>query len=225
MGWWGRAAWWWEAAKTYGAVDEAAAACDAAHDDALDQMLQHLLAESETRSDIIAATGGPSRFERSMAAFVEKDAVRAVRMRSHFEPRAGRCWVELRWLLPRNLAGAVRRAVEGRATEEDVALEMKRALLAGDGESEEEARPVVAKGRAGAATPFAAANVVYPGWFVRVLDVTDCPTHRMVFVGAPGGDEARWVEVKRSSSGWIVVGDQRVPNEGWPVVPAIVSCE
>ena len=76
-----------------------------------------------------------------------------------------------------------------------------------------------------ALTAAAAIEATYPGWYVRLLDVPDCPTHRVAFVGAPGGDESRWLEVKKSEAGWILVADERVSSDGWPAPPEVGWCD
>src|SRR5688572_15665617 len=61
------------------------AACAAAHAQALAALVELLLRETEVRSDVVAAAGGPSRFHRSIHAFASVDSERAQRTREEYD--------------------------------------------------------------------------------------------------------------------------------------------
>ncbi|MEE8409619.1 MAG: hypothetical protein V3T05_08440 [Myxococcota bacterium] len=203
-------------------------ACDAADDVARATLTSLLIEHAETQSDVVAAAGGPSRVEAVLRTFAAEATLPAPRTRDQYDDARRKCYVELHWLLPRHLASAVRRVVDRRATEEDVADEMRRALAGqlGDTGDETERQPVSAqRGVTKVMTPEAAIEANYPEWFWRVMTVPDCETHRIAFVGAPSGAEARWLELKKSDTGWLIVDDERINDKGWPTPPAICFCD
>lgn len=204
-------------------------ACEAADDVARESLTALLLERAETQSDVVAAAGGPSRVQSVLRNFASEATLPAPRTREYHDDARRRCFVELRWLLPRHLASAVRRVVDRRATEEDVADEMRRAFNAdpnADPDGGGDRQPVDGqRGATTAVTPEAALEANYPQWFWRVMTVPDCETHRIAFVGAPSGAEARWLELKRSHDGWLIVDDDRIGSEGWPTPPTIGFCD
>lgn len=196
-------------------------ACSRAYDRAFEDLVAFLIKETEARSDVIAAAGGPARFERVIREFARQDVPRVNETERKFLDSDDRCYLELRWLMPRHLAEAVRRSVESTATEDDVAREMRLAL----GVEATAPGPIV-RGSVGAApTPAAAIGQAYPRWFLRLIPVPDCPTHVIAFVGAPGGTESRWLELRRTNDGWNVIADRPAPHEGWPDIPVIPGCD
>jgi hypothetical protein len=191
--------------------------CDAAAMSAWGEISELFLDEAETQGEIVAVAGGPSRVRATLATFLDRVSSDAVRTQELYDDNARRCYVELRWRLPRHLATSVARTLEIRDTEESVGQEIKRAL------APEEAP--VAQHAAAAPTPEAVIAATYRGWFVRLVTVRDCETHRLAFVGAPGGSEARWLELKQADNGWILVDDRQIGDEGWPSPPELSLCD
>ncbi len=199
-------------------------ACAAAESAARERATADLIQRYETHSEVVAVCGGPARVATCLRSFAATALVTAPRTQEHYDDAARRCWVELRWLEPRYLANAVRRVVEQDISVQEVAQALRGAL----GGPVDAAAPVATPLRPdvrGAPTPAALVDVGYRGWFVRFLAQPDCPTHLIAFVGAPGGAEARWLELKQTAAGWVVVDDERVAGEGWPAPPAVGLCD
>lgn len=196
-------------------------ACGYAAEDARVALTALVIERNEARSEVAAACGGPSRVESCLTTFARRALLTAPRTRELHDQAARRCYVELRWREPRHLAGAVRRVFEESATEADVATEMTRALAPASADSPLPVQPLPST----SPTPNAAIEMAYPRWFLRLLPVPDCETHVLAFVGAPGGHEARWLELKRTETGWIVIDDERVTNDGWPAPPRVSWCD
>jgi hypothetical protein len=197
-------------------------ACGDAADDARVALTTLVIERNEANSDVVAACGGPSRVDSCLTMFAERALLTAPRTRELHDQSTRRCYVELRWREPRHLAGAVRRVYQEHATEADVATEMTRALTPVPTDSGPQ--PVQPLPSA-SPTANAAIEVAYPRWFLRLLPVPDCDTHVQAFVGAPGGNEARWLELKRTETGWIVIDDERVTDAGWPAPPRVPWCD
>jgi len=133
-------------------------------------------------------------------------------------PRGG----ESRWAATRHLAASIRRLLEAAATADEVGLALRGALT----ETPHQAEPTPVRPAPSAApTPEAAVDQGYRGWYLRFLPVEGCDSHIMAFVGAPAGTDARWLELKRTVNGWLVVEDEAVTREGWPAPPTPVSCD
>ena len=204
------------------AGDDQISACEDAAEDARAALTTLVIERNETRSQVVAACGGPSRVESCLSAFAQRALLSAPRTRELHDQAARRCYVELSWREPRHLAGAVRRVFEESATEADVATEMTRALAPASTDSgPQPVQPLPST----SPTPNTAIELAYPRWFLRLLAVPDCDTHVLAFVGAPGGNEARWLELKRTDSGWIVIDDERVTDDGWPSPPRVPWCD
>jgi hypothetical protein len=202
--------------------EDRVSACEDAAEDARVGLANLMIGRNETRSDVVAACGGPSRVEACLMTFGARALLEAPRTRELHDQAARRCYVELRWREPRHLAGAVRRVFEENATEADVATEMTRALTpVPDDPGPQPVQPLPSA----SPTPNAAIEAAYPRWFIRLLPVADCDTHVLAFVGAPGGNEARWLELKRTETGWIVIDDERVTDAGWPSPPRVTWCD
>lgn len=197
-------------------------ACDDAAAAARVALTALLIERNETRSEVVAACGGPSRVGSCLTTFSGRALLTAPRTRELHDQAARKCYIELRWREPRHLGGAVRRVFEEEATEADVATEMTRALSP---PSEEAGPQPVQPLPSASPTPNAAIESAYPRWFLRLLPVPDCESHVLAFVGSPGGSEARWLELKRTNTGWIVIDDERVTDAGWPAPPNVTWCD
>jgi hypothetical protein len=205
------------------AGEDQANACDDAAAGARATLTSLLVERNEARSEVVAACGGPSRVVSCLRGFAERALLTAPRTREVYDQAARRCYVELRWIEPRHLGAAARRGVEEEATEADVATEMTRAL--GTPTQEPSTPRPVQPTPTASPTANAAIEAAYPRWFIRLLPVPDCETHLVAFVGSPGGNEARWLELKRVETGWIVIDDQRITKDGWPSPPRVTWCD
>jgi len=191
--------------------------CDAAAAEAWVEISKLFMEEAETAGDVVAVAGGPSRVSAVLATYLTHAVSDAIRTREVYDDGTRRCYLELTWRLPRHLAIAVARTLELGDTEESVDMEIKQAL-APEGAPAAEEKPR-------APTPEAAVSATYRGWFMRLLFVPECETHRVAFVGAPGGSEARWLELKKNDAGWILVDDRKIGDEGWPTAPDVALCD
>jgi hypothetical protein len=205
-----------------GAGPDRGSACAAADSEARRQLTELLLSRHEASSEIVAVCGGPSRVATCIADFAASALREAPRTREEVSDAPRRCWVELRWLEPRHLAAAIRRQLEAAATADEVGLALKGAL-ANEPRGDEQ-KPVQRAPQA-SPTPEGAIGAGYRGWYVRFLPVADCDTHLMAFVGAPGGTDARWLELKRTTNGWLVIEDENVGRDGWPEPPPPGLCD
>ncbi|MFC1612056.1 hypothetical protein ACFL6C_13925, partial [Myxococcota bacterium] len=178
-----------------------------------------LIQRNEMRLDVVASCGGPSRVISCLSTFGIEALRNAPQTRKVYDQSARMCFVELRWLEPRHLGAAVRRSIERQATEEDVALELRRALRPDETPKPIQRLPTTSP------TANAAIEAVYPSWFLRLLPVDGCDSHLVAFVGAPRGNEARWLELKKVESGWFIVDDQRITAAGWPKPPTVEWCD
>ena len=208
---------WFLVATGTGAGRDRDSSCDVAALDAWGGISKLFLEEAETASEVVAVAGGPSRVHVILTTFLERVFVEAIRTEEVHDDMARRCYVELRWRLPRHLSTAIARTLELRDTEESVGQEIKKAL-------QNEDAPVAPQ-KSAAPTPEAAIAATYRGWFVRVVSLRDCDTHRLAFVGAPGGSEARWLELKQANNGWILIDDRKIGDEGWPTPPELSLCD
>ncbi|MBI5511087.1 MAG: hypothetical protein HY903_20180 [Deltaproteobacteria bacterium] len=202
-----------------GKGDDRVSSCDAAALRAWQQIAALFINETETDSEVVAVTGGPSRVRAALESFMARVDTEALRTEERYDDGDRLCFVELRWRIPRHLGPAVARTLGLIPTEESVGEEIKLALSPG------EVKAPVGHVEALAPTPEAALALPYRGWFFRLLSVPDCDSHRLAFVGAPGGFEARWLELKRSAAGWAVVDDHPVAADGWPSPPGIALCD
>ena len=208
---------WFLVATGTGAAVDRESSCDAAAASAWVEIARLFIEEVETETEVVAIAGGPSRVPAMLTTYLKRAFVEAVRAQETYSDGERRCYVELRWRLPRHLAAAIARTLELRETEESVGQEIRKALLPED-------TPVVPQ-KAAAPTPEAAITSTYRGWFMRLLDSPNCETHRLAFVGAPGGSEARWLELRRTDNGWILIDDRRIGDAGWPTAPEVGLCD
>jgi len=192
--------------------------CARADEQAWEYIVALFSDEADTASDVVAVAGGPARVRALLATYMARVRSEAIRTQEAYEDRARRCYVELRWRRPRHLAVAISRALELKDTEESVGAELKRALTP-------VGSPVVVSRADAAPTPESAIDKIYRGWFQRLLAAPDCDSHRLAFVGSPGGTEARWLELKQTEVGWVLVDDRRIPDEGWPAPPTLSLCD
>lgn len=193
-------------------------ACANAEAQAWSKLAALFVDEVETASDVVAVAGGPARVRALLAAYLTRVRTEAVRTQGAYDDGARRCYVELRWRRPRHLAVAISRALALKDTEESVGAEIKRALTPA-GESSVAARADASP------TAEGAVEKTYRGWFKRMLAVPDCQSHRLAFVGSPGGTEARWLELKNTEVGWVLIDDRRIPDAGWPAPPTLSLCD
>lgn len=199
-----------------------ASACAEADNDARRQLAIMLFARHETNSEIVAACGGPSRVEACISGFAATALRQAPRTREEASDSPRRCWVEIRWLEPHHLAAAVRRLLEATANADEVGMALRGALAT---EPNNEEPSPVRQAPQTSPTPEGAVDQGYRGWYVRFLPVDGCDDHLRAFVGAPAGTDARWLELKRTRSGWLVIEDDAVTRDGWPAPPPAGFCD
>ncbi len=194
------------------------AACDRARETAQTRVRTLFVEAYGDHAAIAAAAGGPLRVGPVLSAFANAELPQAPTTRLSYDDAARRCYLEVRWLLPRHLAEAVRRSVDGTATELSVGEELRRAL------SGSAHGPAIKNGGAlPRASVAEAVHSVYPGWFVRQIPC-DCAERALAFVGAPGAAEGRWLTLAERDGGWVIVNDTAADAKGWPMAPK-VSCQ
>lgn len=191
-------------------------ACDQARERAFTDVRALFIGTYKDQSDIVAAAGGPARVERVLEAFAnEVGRVSAQTTALFYDDALRHCYLELSWFLPQPLAQAVRRNVESLTTEEGVGLEMSRALTQDDPRG-----PVTtSKSPMKKGSVNDAISAIYPGWYVRFVQVPECPERRLAFVGAPGGTESRWLWLAVEEGGFRIAKDERLQGDTWPTPP------